>query len=99
MSGKSKQNYRWSVSLSSLANYVGIGICQENLTKQNGFQYWGWENKGHGNYIIYHSPVMYNSCVGGSSNSSFGFTAGDTINLEYNPMESKLTFIKGDEKQ
>jgi hypothetical protein len=42
---------------------------------------------------------MYNSCVGGSSNSSFVFTAGDTINLEYNPMESKLTFIKGDEKQ
>lgn len=86
----------------STSNWLAVGLCHKNIAEKNSFTL-PYSQLGHGGYMvstnggtIFVNTGSWSSLSSTKNNvvTSFHYTQGDTINISYEPDETKIVFSK-----
>lgn len=85
----------WGIKVLKFVGWVGVGICLKSQISKASYHF-NYGNTGHGSYLISTNGYSWSHSVKefNSAYKSFLFNVNDTIYIQYDPSNKKLSFKK-----
>jgi hypothetical protein len=91
----SKAKYTWAIRINKLFGWIGLGASLKGVISKALLKF-NYTTPGHGSYLISGNGYSWSHSQNenNSKNQVFNFGTGDTIIMQFNPAEGKISFKK-----